>query len=71
LGYWSRQAVWRRVELVQAGLAERVLFAVNSRLRVSSEVLDHDAISALYVYKHKMNAPAVARQLDLLIARPT
>jgi hypothetical protein len=71
LGYWSRQAVWRRVELVRAGLAERVLFAVNSRLRVSAEVLDGDAISALYVYKHKMNAPAVVRQLDLLIARAT
>jgi hypothetical protein len=40
MGYWSRAAVWKRVELVQAGLAERVLFAVSSRLSVSEEVLD-------------------------------
>ena len=40
MGYWSRAAVWKRVELVQAGLAERILFAVSAQLRVSEEVLD-------------------------------
>lgn len=51
MGYWSRDAVWRRVELVQAGLAERMIFAVSSRLRVSEKVLDDDLPSALLVYK--------------------
>ena len=51
MGYWSRAAVWKRVELVQAGLAERILFAVSSRLRVSEEVLDEELPGALYVYK--------------------
>ena len=54
MGYWSREAVWRRVELVQGGLASPILFAVNSRLRVSEEVLPGDAASALYVYKGTM-----------------
>ena len=42
LGYWSRDAVWKRAELASAGLAEPALFAVSSRLRVSEEILDDD-----------------------------
>jgi len=66
MGYWSRAAVWRRVELVQAGLAARILFAVSSRLRVSEEVLDGDLPGALYVYKGTMNARAIAERLERL-----
>ena len=35
MGYWSRDAVWKRVELVEKGLAAPIVFAVSSRLRVS------------------------------------
>ena len=66
MGYWSRAAVWQRVELVQAGLAERILFAVSSRLRVSEEVLSDDLPGALYVYKGTMNARAIAERLERL-----
>ncbi len=68
LGYWSREAVWRRVELVQAGLDARILFAASSRLRVSEEVLEPGESGALYVYKGVMSARAVARHLDALAA---
>ena len=70
MGYWSRAAVWQRVELVQAGLAEAVLFAVSSRLRVSEEVLDADLPGALYVYKGTMSARAIAERLDRLTPTP-
>jgi predicted nuclease of restriction endonuclease-like RecB superfamily len=66
LGFWSREAVFRRVELVECGLKERVLFAVSSRLRVSEEVLGDEAPGALYVYKGSMSARAVAKHLDRL-----
>ncbi len=69
MGYWSRAAVWKRVELVQAGLAERVLFAVSAKLRVSEEVLGEDLPSALYVYKQTMSARAVAERLEKLVER--
>jgi predicted nuclease of restriction endonuclease-like RecB superfamily len=69
MGYWSRAAVWRRVELVQAGLGEPVLFAVSSRLRVSEEVLGDDLPSALYVYKGTMSARAIADRLEAMTAR--
>ncbi len=69
MGYWSRDAVWRRVELVEKGLAARVLFAVSSRLRVSEEVLGDAHPSALYVYKGQLGLRAIEERLDLLAAR--
>jgi predicted nuclease of restriction endonuclease-like RecB superfamily len=66
MGYWSRAAVWQRVELVQAGLAETVVFAVSSRLRVSEEILDAELPSALYVYKGTMSARAIAERLETM-----
>jgi predicted nuclease of restriction endonuclease-like RecB superfamily len=66
MGYWSRAAIWKRVELVQAGLAQRILFAVSARLRVSEDVLDRDLPGALYVYRQAMSARAVAERLERL-----
>jgi uncharacterized protein len=68
LGYWSRDAVFRRVELTQSGLRERVIFAVSSRLRVSEEVLDESASSSLYVYKGRMNPRALLAHATRLAA---
>jgi predicted nuclease of restriction endonuclease-like RecB superfamily len=56
LGFWSREAVWRRVELVERGLAQRILFAVSAHLRMSEAVLGDDLPGALYVYKRVMSA---------------
>ena len=69
LGYWSREAVWRRVDLVEAGLPHPIVFAVSSRLRVSEEVLDADLPGRLYVYKGAMSARAVEERLDASLAR--
>lgn len=67
MGYWSRAAVWKRVELVRAGLSQRVLFAVSTKLRVSEDVLDEELPGALYVYKQIMSARAVAERLERLV----
>ncbi|MGF1468935.1 MAG: DUF790 family protein [Sandaracinaceae bacterium] len=69
LGYWSRDAVWKRVELAEAGLAARVLFAVSRRLRVSEAALDDEVPAALYVYKGAMSAKAVEERLEALRQR--
>jgi uncharacterized protein len=68
MGYWSRDAVWKRVELVEAGLAEPVLFAVSERLRVSAEVLPDDAQGRLYVYKGALSARRVLEHVEGLAA---
>lgn len=64
LGFWSRDAVWRRVELAQQGLEARIVFCASSRLRVSPEVLGEDAPAALYVYKGKPNARALLEHVE-------
>ena len=66
LGFWSRDAAWKRVELVKAGLPTPILFAVSTRLRVSETVLDDTETAALYVYKGVMSPRAVERKLDAL-----
>jgi predicted nuclease of restriction endonuclease-like RecB superfamily len=42
LGFWSRAAVWKRVEMAAAGLPHPIVFAVSKHLRVSEEVLADD-----------------------------
>lgn len=51
LGFWSRDAVFQRVELVEKGLSERVVFCASDRLRVKEAILASDERASLYVYK--------------------
>jgi predicted nuclease of restriction endonuclease-like RecB superfamily len=67
LGFWNRDAVWRRVELVEKGLGTKIVFVVSARLRVSEEVLGDAESAALYVYKGSINAKALERKLDALV----
>jgi len=69
MGFWSRDAVWRRVELVERGLPARVLFAVSKHLRVSEAALDDEQLGALYVYKRVMSARAVLERVEMLSTR--
>lgn len=64
LGYWSRAAVWRRVELVERGLADRVVFAVGQHLRVSEEALADELPGALYVYKRTLQARPLLERVE-------
>ncbi|MEM1416191.1 MAG: DUF790 family protein [Myxococcota bacterium] len=69
LGYWSRDAVWKRVELAEAGLEVPIVFALSSRLRVSEEVLPDEVPAALYVYKGVMSPKAVLEKIDAVASR--
>jgi predicted nuclease of restriction endonuclease-like RecB superfamily len=66
LGFWSRETVWRRVELVRAGLPHRILFAVSKTLRVGEAVLDETPTAALYVFSRVIAAKQVLDRLDRL-----
>ena len=66
MGYWSRASVWKRVELVQAGLPERIIFGVNQRLRVSEDVLDRNAHGSLYVFRGRPNAKSLLERVEKL-----
>jgi predicted nuclease of restriction endonuclease-like RecB superfamily len=64
MGFWSRDAVWKRVELAQHGLGARVVFCASARLRVSPEVLGDESPAALYVYKGKPSARALLERVE-------
>jgi predicted nuclease of restriction endonuclease-like RecB superfamily len=66
MGFWSREAVWRRVDLVKAGLPQPILFAVGKQLRVSEAALDGELPGALYVYARTMNAKTVIQRIAAL-----
>jgi predicted nuclease of restriction endonuclease-like RecB superfamily len=63
LGFWSRAAVWKRVELAEAGLPYPVVFAASKHLRVSEELIPENASAALYVYARMMNAREVVERV--------
>ncbi len=67
LGFWNRAAVWRRIELVEKGLTQKIVFVVSARLRVSEEMLDGAESAALYVYKGSINHKALERKLEALV----
>ncbi len=64
LGFWSRDAVFRRVELVERGLRQPIVFAVSKRLRVREDLIEDGLPAALYVYKGAMSARVILEKLE-------
>jgi predicted nuclease of restriction endonuclease-like RecB superfamily len=69
LGFWSRAAVWKRVEMVERNLDQPIVFAVSKHLRVSEEVLPDDVPAALYVYARVPSASAILQKVEEVAAR--
>ncbi|HLM76028.1 MAG TPA: DUF790 family protein [Polyangiaceae bacterium] len=63
-GFWSRDAVWKRVELIRRGFPERILLAVSKQLRVSEEVLGEEDAGEIYAYGASMSPRAILDRLD-------
>jgi hypothetical protein len=66
LGFWSRDAVWRRMDLIEKGVGLQLIFAVSERLRVSEEILPAGLGASLYVFKGAMSARAVLERCEAL-----
>lgn len=69
LGFWSRDAVWKRVDLVRQGLPSPVVFLASSKLRVSAEVLDDEPGAELYVFKGTPSARRVIEHAERALAQ--
>jgi hypothetical protein len=66
MGYWSRDALWRRIEMIEKGaLRERVIFCASERLRVSESALSSEH-AALLTYKGAISITALLDKLDAL-----
>jgi hypothetical protein len=69
LGFWSRAAVWKRVEMAERGLSEAIVFAVSKHLRVSEEVLPDEVPASLYVYARVLSASAILERVEQVASR--
>ncbi len=69
LGFWSRAAVWKRVEMVERGLLAPVVFVASKKLRVKEEVMPDDAPAALYVHATDPSARKLVACAEALLAR--
>ena len=69
LGFWSREAVFRRADLVAAGLGAPVVFVASERLRVDPKVIAGTQPAALVLYKGVLSARAVVSAAEAVLAR--
>jgi uncharacterized protein len=66
LGFWSREAVFRRIDLVRAGLPQKILFAASKSLRVGEALLDDAQTAALYVFSRVLSVRTILEHLERL-----
>jgi len=69
-GYWSREAVFKRVELLDASFGHKVILAVSKKLRVSDQVAGDDFPGRILVYSNAITAGSVVRMLEQISGHP-
>lgn len=70
LGFWSREAVWRRVDWSASGKLPPVLYVYSDKLRVSESALPQTAHGALLTFKGVIPANKVCAKLEALHSAP-
>jgi predicted nuclease of restriction endonuclease-like RecB superfamily len=63
-GFWSRAAVFARVEQIRRGATGRMILAVGKHLRVSEELLGEDDAGEIHVFKSAISARAILERLE-------
>ena len=63
LGFWSREAVWQRIDMVKS-LSTPFVFLVSDRLRVSEKALENSEHGALFVFKGVINRKRLVEKLN-------
>jgi len=66
-GYWNRDAVFDRVEVLRRNLGERFILAVSKKLRVSPDVACDGFPGRIVVYGGSISAASVRRALDEIV----
>ena len=69
LGFWSREAVWQRIDMVKS-LSTPFVFLVSDRLRVSEKALEDNEHGALFVFKGVINRKRLLEKLDTFLPQP-
>ena len=66
-GYWNRDAVFDRVDVLREGLGEQFVLAVSKKLRVSPEIADEQFPGRIIVYGTAISANSVRRVLEEIV----
>jgi hypothetical protein len=67
MGFWSREAIWQRIDWARSGKLPRVLFVYSDKLRVSEAALESASHAALLSFKGVISADKVRAKLDAQI----
>ena len=57
LGFWSRDAVWKRIDMAAQGLSIPIIFGVPLRLRVSEQALEGVESASIFAFKGSIPIP--------------
>ncbi|MCP4499829.1 MAG: DUF790 family protein [Deltaproteobacteria bacterium] len=71
LGFWSREAVIRRVDWAEANPKQHVIFAYSEKLRVSERMLDAKPSSRLLPFKGVLRKSSILDALQSSVGNPT
>lgn len=71
LGHWSRDAVWRRIDMVASGALPPMIFIASAKLRVDARALATDQAAALLVTKGDIGIRALTAGLEGVRSRAT
>jgi uncharacterized protein len=65
-GYWSRDTVWKRIELIEKNFPEKLILAVSKKLRISEKAVKEELPAQVYVYTNMILPNAITKILDEL-----
>ena len=65
LGFWSREAVWQRIDWSRSGKLPSVLFVYSDKLRVSEDAMEKASHGALLSFKGVISPDKVRAKLDV------
>lgn len=63
-GYWSRDTVWKRIELLENNFPHNLILAVSKKLRVSEKAVKDELPGHVYVYSSVIMVKAILKILD-------
>jgi predicted nuclease of restriction endonuclease-like RecB superfamily len=66
LGFWNRDAVWKRIAMAAQGLPYPTFFAVSKHLRVSEEAMPSESTASLYVYSRHLHPKTILERVATL-----
>lgn len=63
-GYWSRDSVWKRIELLEKNFPYKLILVVSKKLRISEKAVKDNMPGQVYVYSSVILPKSILKILD-------